>query len=195
MGGEGARGGGGGGLNRFYVATSLALSSAVVYTRHLFSPREGFRTHQCNISENIKNQTKTEMKQRPLSTSKLLRLIWLLFGISKYCLIKWQTVQNITKTYLYNFDPLKPHFHIVKLGFTGVYIIFLLSAQNIDYGYSLEPPRRGGSNEYPQSMFWAEIWKNIRVFFNCFLPENFRFLEVKFTIYLNRRVFVMIWVG
>ena len=25
--------------------------------------------------------------------------------------------------------------------------------KNIDYGYSLEPPRRGGSNEYPQSMF------------------------------------------
>ena len=25
--------------------------------------------------------------------------------------------------------------------------------QNIDRGYSLEPPRRGGSNEYPQSMF------------------------------------------
>ena len=35
----------------------------------------------------------------------------------------------ITKTYLYNFDPLKPHFCIVKLGFTGVYIIFLISAQ------------------------------------------------------------------
>ena len=34
----------------------------------------------------------------------------------------------ITKTYLYNFDPLKPHFYIVKLGFTGVYIIFLISA-------------------------------------------------------------------
>ena len=30
--------------------------------------------------------------------------------------------------------------------------IFHISAQNIDYGYSLEPPRRGGSNEYPQSM-------------------------------------------
>ena len=29
----------------------------------------------------------------------------------------------ITKTYLYNFDPLKPHLYIVKLGFTGVYII------------------------------------------------------------------------
>ena len=25
--------------------------------------------------------------------------------------------------------------------------------KNIDCGYSLEPPRRSGSNEYPQSMF------------------------------------------
>ena len=48
---------------------------------------------------------------------------------------------------------------MVKLGFTGVYIIFFISAQNIDCGHSLEPPRWGGSNEYPQSMFWAEIWK------------------------------------
>ena len=37
--------------------------------------------------------------------------------------------------------------------------IFHISAQNIDCGYSLEPPRRGGSNEYPQSMFRAEIRK------------------------------------
>ena len=63
------------------------------------------------------------------------------------------------KTCLYNFDPLKPHFYTVKLGFTGVYIIFLISDQNIDCGYSLELPRRGGSNEYPQAMFWAETWK------------------------------------
>ena len=35
----------------------------------------------------------------------------------------------ITKTCLYNFDPLKPHFYIVKLGFTVVYIIFVISAQ------------------------------------------------------------------
>ena len=31
--------------------------------------------------------------------------------------------------------------------------IFHVSAQNRDCGYSLEPPRRGGSNEYPQTMF------------------------------------------
>ena len=71
---------------------------------------------------------------------------------------KWQAnLPTITKTRLYNFDPLKPHFYTVKLGFTRVYIIFFISAENIDCGYSLEPPRRGGSNEYPQSMFSAEI--------------------------------------
>ena len=74
---------------------------------------------------------------------------------ASYCLYSFYpaVIPSITKTYLFNFDPLKPHFYIVKLGFTGIYIIFLISAQNIDCGYSLEPPRRGGSNEYPQSMF------------------------------------------
>ena len=32
----------------------------------------------------------------------------------------------ITKTCLYNFDPLKPYFYIVNLEFTGVYIISFL---------------------------------------------------------------------
>ena len=34
--------------------------------------------------------------------------------------------------------------------------IFLIFAQNKDCGYMLEFPRRGGSNEYPQSMFWSK---------------------------------------
>ena len=37
--------------------------------------------------------------------------------------------------------------------------IFHMSAQNIGCGYSLEPPRRGGSNEYPQFMFLSKIRK------------------------------------
>ena len=53
-------------------------------------------------------------------------------------------IKCITKTCLYNFDPLKPHFYIVKLGFRGVYIIFLISAK--------KHRSLGGSNEYPQSM-------------------------------------------
>ena len=38
--------------------------------------------------------------------------------------------------------------------------IFHISAQNIDCGHSLEPPQRGGSNEYPQSMFLSRNKKN-----------------------------------
>ena len=38
--------------------------------------------------------------------------------------------------------------------------IFLISAQNIDCRNSLEPPRWGGFNENPQSMFLSRNKKN-----------------------------------
>ena len=38
--------------------------------------------------------------------------------------------------------------------------IFHIPPQNIDCRYSLEPPRRGVSNEYPQSMFLSRNKKN-----------------------------------
>ena len=52
-------------------------------------------------------------------------------------------------------------FHLQKLENFQIkkLIFFLIFAQKIDCGYSLEPPRRGGSNEYPQSIFWAKIRK------------------------------------
>ena len=37
----------------------------------------------------------------------------------------------------------KPHFYIGKLGFAGVYLIFLFLVQNIHYGYPLELPQGG----------------------------------------------------
>ena len=80
-------------------------------------------------------------------------------------------LSSITKTCLYNFDPLKPHFYIIKLGFTGVYIIFLISSQNIDYGYLLEPPRR-----VPTVYVLSRNIKNIRDFY----PKIFILLVVKF---------------
>ena len=55
----------------------------------------------------------------------------------KTCLLKY--IENFTSTTV-NFQ--------IKIS-----DIFHISAQNIDCGYSLEPPRRGGSNEYPQSVF------------------------------------------
>ena len=37
---------------------------------------------------------------------------------------------------------------------------FHISAQNIDCGYSLEPLHRGGSNEYPQSIFSSREFRD-----------------------------------
>ena len=44
--------------------------------------------------------------------------------------------------------------------FVGKIFIVLIFAQNIDCRYTLEPPRRGSSNEYPQSMFRSKNNKN-----------------------------------
>ena len=77
----------------------------------------------------------------------------------KYTCLEMGSCLPASRKHAYiNLTPLKPHFYIVKLGLTGVHTIFLISQlKNIDCGYSLEPLRRGGSNEYPQSMFRAAI--------------------------------------
>ena len=65
--------------------------------------------------------------------------------------------EDITKTRLFNstenFTTKKENFQIKNSD------IFHISAQNIDCGYSLEPPR-GGSNEYPQYMLLSRNKKN-----------------------------------
>ena len=104
----------------------------------------------------------------------------------KSTMLKYQYGNTITKTYLYNFDPLKPHFHFSKTGFQGYALFFLFLLKTIDSAYSLEPPRRGGSNEYPQSIFWAEIRK-----ISEFLSENFQFFDGENFNIFNRRVYVM----
>ena len=65
--------------------------------------------------------------------------------------------------------------------------IFLIFAQNIDCGYTLEPPQGGGSNEYPQSMFWSKNKKK-------YTPANPSFTLYKWGIRgcsLHGLVFVM----
>ena len=86
------------------------------------------------------------LRKRPVQTCKLLS-----FSI-------FYSQDSITKTRLFkcteNFTTQKiENFQIKKSD------IFHISAQNIDCGYSLEPPQRGGSNEYPQSMFLSRYKK------------------------------------
>ena len=59
---------------------------------------------------------------------------------------------GITKTCLYSFDPLKPHFYTVKQWFTGVYIILFISAQKHRLWVLVRTASARRFNEYPQSM-------------------------------------------
>ena len=67
--------------------------------------------------------------------------------------------KTITKTRLFkyaeNFTTKKWKFSDKKI---QIFFIFLIKI--IDCGYALEPPRRGGSNAYPQSMFLSRNKKN-----------------------------------
>ena len=79
--------------------------------------------------------------------------------------LDWLVSSDYLSFFHYENTPIQIHwkFYLRKTENFQIKIsdIFHISAQNIDCGYSLEPPRRGGSNEYPQSMFWAEIRKKM----------------------------------
>ena len=65
------------------------------------------------------------------------------FIFAKYFALRKHAYSNMLKILL----PKNENFQIKHSD------IFHIFDQNIDCGYSLEPSRRGGSNEYPQSMF------------------------------------------
>ena len=89
----------------------------------------------------------------------------------------------ITKSCLYNFDPFKPHFYKVKLGFAGLYVNCLISDKKKHRLWILEAVLTSTHNLY----FKQKYEKKIRFF----LSENSQFLQVNFSVYLNRRVFLM----
>ena len=64
--------------------------------------------------------------------SETIRWMKLIFFINVYGIIHLHKI--ITKTSPCNEDPLTPHFYIVKLGFTGVYIFFLFLLKTLIVG-------------------------------------------------------------
>ena len=73
----------------------------------------------------------------------ILRPLWLQIKYDKYLfrsvfIINYFFIKHVkrifTKTYLYNLDPVKPHFYTVKVEFTGVYIIISYFYAKTDVG-------------------------------------------------------------
>ena len=98
---------------------------------------------------------------------------------SKLGLIEY--IHDISKTCLYNIDPFKPHFYIVKLGLQGYTLFFLCLFRNIHCGY-IEAVLTSTHNPYFEQKYEK---------YQSSSSENFHFFEVKFSIYLKMRVFVM----
>ena len=109
---------------------------------------------------------------------------------AKYIVAYEETLQNGASHYENTPIQIYWNFYFQKTENLQIKIsdIFHISAQNIDCGYSLEPPRRGGSNEYPQSMFLSRNKKN-----NVYLCKpQFYYIKVGFKgVKLYRHGFVM----
>ena len=75
----------------------------------------------------------------------------MLDGLKHYCLTYEKRYSNILNI----LQPQNENFLIKKK-----LLCFQISAQNIDFEYSLEPPRRDGYNKYSQSMFLGRNKKN-----------------------------------
>ena len=148
----------------------------------------------------------------PGSVKKNRLFIIINFSRNKYVMkcrksINWNSHHEKSKTYLYNFDPLKTHFYIVKLGFTGgvhyfsyfrikhrlrvlirtasarrfkcVPTIYVLSRNMIKKQTNKKKKKKKKKKKY-QNLLSENNWK-LSVFVG----------EIVIS-YLNRRVFVMI---
>ena len=120
---------------------STLLSSPLIFPifRELF--RKGGTTEDETIYDFIK---------RRLNQEVLMSINYKLYRNQSIFITK-----NLPMQYTEIFSPVK----IEKIN-RKCMIFFLIFAQNINCGYMLELPRRGGSNEYPQSMFWSKNMKN-----------------------------------
>ena len=113
-----------------------------------------YKTQQCNCVTDIKikmicnRETTLEGSEKTITKNE--NTLEMLQSLSTNSPLRKHAYSNI-----YKISPPKTENFQIKNS-----DIFHTSGQNIDWGYSLELPRRGGSNEYPQSMFLIRNKKN-----------------------------------
>ena len=76
---------------------------------------------------------------------------------------------------LYNLNPFKPHFYIVKLGFTGVYIIFRIFARKHRLWILVRNRLAEAVLTSTHNLCFEQKYEK----YQSFLTENFQFSEVK----------------
>ena len=138
------------------------------------SIRKGYETE----TPQSRSETETELKKREAEDFKKYSvyavfqshfygtlgknlLVYTVLRI-KYCYKS--CAPYITKTCLYNIDRLKPHYYIAKLGFTGVYIIFLISAQKHRLWVLVRTASPRRFKQVPTIYVLSRNMKNFRIF-------------------------------
>ena len=116
-----------------------------------------FRWGSYTLKRNFEHTSKTayylkETHEVVYKSEGFLRLLYnegvINLNISVTCLAQWHALSMPSS---------RKHAYIILYSETGVY-------RGKHYFYYFAKKHRGGSNEYPQSMFWEKIW-NISNFF------------------------------
>ena len=92
----------------------------------------------------------------------------------------------ISKTRLYNFDPLNPLLYSKTWVYRGIYYFFISALKHRLWVLV----RTASSRRFWRVLTIYVLSRNMKKYQN-FLSENFHFLVVKCSVYLNRHVFVM----
>ena len=127
--------------------------SIIVLHLSRYKPLNHHHHHHRRIRDNFNEKWSLVFQMKNMKSVFNCRLLIFAFWVAswKYAYQMW--------------TPLKPHLCSKSVVYRAIHYFFLFLPINIDCGHSLEPPRWGGSNEYPQSMFWAEMWKISEIFF------------------------------
>ena len=73
-------------------------------------------------------------------------------------------------------NPLRKLAHVIQKFYSAVKVMDVLFLFKTDCVYTLEPPRRGGSNEYPQSMCLSKSKK--KRYTPCHIKVGFKAIHV-----------------
>ena len=138
-----------------------------------------------NVLFSLKKQQQ-QQKKNPLYNAVCCKFVQSVQSMCFPLTESLNSVVYITKTCVYNFDALKPHFYIVKRVYRGIHYFSYFCPKTLIVGTRYNRFAEAVLTNTHNLCFEQKYEK----YQNCFIWK-FSFLVVKFSIYLNRHVFVM----